>query len=262
MKYFVTPDFSKKIGSLPASAHLAASKVVSFVASVDTARLFSGDPNIGVRQLGSEFFTLTYANYRFYANLVHDREGDYLLFLDVAFEASQPVATGTGRFFATKDPRTNPMIDPSRNMTIDPRRNMMIDPNRNMMIDPNRNMTIDPRRNMTIDPNRNMTIDPRRNFTIDPRRNMTIDPRRNRFYGGPYIYTPDLAQIGFVVRANETVSLTFDMEAHFTGFYVATEQNNLNIFSVSGTWEGFLTRANQEVLLMFDTRCNWTGLIV
>ncbi|MDA3895279.1 MAG: hypothetical protein PF482_03910 [Desulfobacteraceae bacterium] len=122
--------------------------------------------------------------------------------------------------------------------------------------------TKDPRRNQMFDPNRNMTIDPRRNMTIDPNRNMTIDPRRNRYYGGPYIYNTQLKQVGFLVRANENVSLIFDMSARFISYIVSTGSGNLNIFDISGAWIGFLVPTQNEVLLHFDAAARWIGIII
>ncbi|MCF6156937.1 MAG: hypothetical protein E3K36_17250 [Candidatus Brocadia sp.] len=119
-----------------------------------------------------------------------------------------------------------------------------------------------PRTNYTYDPNRNYLIDPRRNMMIDPNRNMMIDPRRNKFYGGPYVYTKDLEQIGFVVRANENVILIFDQSAHFVDFGVKAEHGNINIFSVNGSWNGFLVPTQQEVYLRFNTMNQWTGLTI
>jgi hypothetical protein len=114
-----------------------------------------------------------------------------------------------------------------------------------------------------IDPNRNMMIDPRRNMMIDPNRNMMIDPRRNRSYGGPFVYDQHLNQEGFVVRANDEVSLIFDSQrAKFTGFIVQKGSNGANIFDPRGRWIGFFVSAGDDVLLKFDPSGQWTGLVV
>jgi hypothetical protein len=268
MKFLVTPEFSEKLTSLGVDGLFPISAIVNYIKETDRDSLSGGAPGIEVRPLGNDILTIKRGTYRVYVSFASDADGEYLLLLDFALEA--PQATARSGFFATKDPRKNPSIDPNRNMTIDPRRNMTIDPNRNMTIDPNRNttidprrnMTIDPNRNMTIDPNRNMTIDPRRNMTIDPNRNMTIDPRRNRYYGGPYIYNVGLEQEGFVIRANEKVSLIFDTSARFTSFIVSTGSEVANVFDLSGRWIGFLVQAQNDVLLRFDTTGQWLGIIV
>lgn len=121
-----------------------------------------------------------------------------------------------------------------------------------------------PRLNSAIDPRRNMTIDPRRNMTIDPNRNMTIDPRRNKFYGGPYLYNLKLEQEGFIVRANDQVSLIFDGSARFKRFIVfcTNGTDNGNVFDFSGHWKEFVVPAQNGVHLRFDTTGQWVGIIV
>ena len=268
MKFLVTPSFTEKLSALAQEGLPAISEIVSFIKAVDKNALAGGKPGLQVRMLDSNMLTLKYGNCRIYASIASDESGEYLLLLDVGIEQAQPAPKAD--FFATKDPRKNPSFDPNRNMTIDPRRNMMIDPRRNMMIDPNRNMMIDPRRNMMIDPrrnmmidpNRNMMIDPRRNMMIDPNRNMMIDPRRNRYYGGPYIYDTQLNQVGFVVRANEKVSLLFDPSARFTSFVVRTDSANENIFDIRGGWIEFIVPTPSNVRLRFDTNGGWLGMII
>jgi hypothetical protein len=269
MKLLVTPGFTEKLASIPKEGLAEISSIVSFVKEAEKNTLVDGAKGFEVRQLSSEIWSIRAGNYRAYGSIGTDEEGEYFLLLDISVEA---VRTSTqSSFFAAKDPRTNPSLNPNQNMAIDPRRNMMIDPRRNMMIDPNRNMMIDPRRNMMIDPNRNMLIDPRRNMMIDPNRNMMIDPnrnmmidpRRNRSYGGPFVYDQHLNQEGFVVRANDEVSLVFESQrAKFTGFIVQKDGNGANMFDPTGRWIGFLVSAGDDVLLRFDPAGQWTGLVV
>ncbi|MBK7646968.1 MAG: hypothetical protein IPJ12_07395 [Betaproteobacteria bacterium] len=269
MKLLLTPGFTEKLASLQKEDLAAIYSIVQLVQETEKSKLESGADGIEFRQLSDDIWSMRVGNSRVYGSFASDDDGEYCLLLDISIEANR--STTPSNFFAAKDPRknsslnpnTNMTIDPRRNMTIDPRRNMTIDPNRNMTIDPRRNMTIDPRRNMTIDPNRNMTIDPRRNMMIDPNRNMMIDPRRNISYGGPFVYDQQLIQEGFVVRANDKVSLIFDSRAaKFSCFVVSHIANGANIFDPTGQWIGFLVSANNDVSLRFDTSGNWTGLIV
>ena len=245
MKLLVTPGFTEKLASIPKEGLAEISSIVSFVKEAEKNTLVDGAKGFEVRQLSSEIWSIRAGNYRAYGSIGTDEEGEYFLLLDISVEA---VRTSTqSSFFAAKDPRTNPSLNPNQNMAIDPRRNMMIDPRRNMMIDPNRNMLIDPRRNMMIDPNRNMMI----------------DPRRNRSYGGPFVYDQHLNQEGFVVRANDEVSLVFESQrAKFTGFIVQKDGNGANMFDPTGRWIGFLVSAGDDVLLRFDPAGQWTGLVV
>ena len=268
MRYIVTPEFSRKLSSLSADGVVAIGSIVKFIEGNDKESFISGGHRIEIRDIGKEIYTIKYEEYRVYTSFGSDEEGEYLLLLDVTVETSK--AASHRNYFSVNDPKSNMMLNPNSNMTIDPRRNMMVDPNRNMMIDPHRNMMIDPNRNMMIDPNRNMMIDPLRNMMIDPNRNMMIDPkrntmidpRRNKFYGGPYSYSTNLEQTGFLVRANEKVILFFDMAAKFVGFGVESEQGNMNIFDTNRSWIGYLVKTDSDVLLRFDTSNRWLGIVV
>ena len=268
MRYIVAPEFSSKLSTLTPEGIDAVSAIVKYIESNSKEVILSGNAEIIVRDLGKDIYNIKHSNYRMYITFGSDEEGEYILLLDITLETN--VTSSHQQYFSPKNPRTNVLLNPNSNVTIDPRRNMMIDPNRNMTIDPTRNMMIDPRRNMMIDPSRNMMIDPSRNMMIDPRRNMMIDPnrntmidpRRNKFYGGPYSYSTDLNQNGFLVRANDNVTLFFDMSARFNEFGVVTEQGNTNIFDVNNNWVGFLVNTDNEIQLRFDTRNGWIGFIV
>ena len=244
MRYLVTPEFNNKLTSLSPEGLSVISSIANFVRSRDKNSILTGSKEYDVRLLGKEIYTIKNNDYRVYVSFGSDQDGEYMLFLDIAVETAK--ATPYRQFFAIKNPVSNFLLDPDRNQLIDPRRNMMIDPNRNMMIDPHRNMMTDPRRNMMIDPNRNMMI----------------DPRRNTYYGGPYVYTTNLQQIGFLISSNEQVTLIFDMTARFIGFGVKAEQGNVNLFNTNNEWIGFLVTANDEVRLRFDLRNEWIGIVV
>jgi hypothetical protein len=252
MRLLATPTFSEKLALMDDDGRAEVSQVISIIREVDKAALSDQSSGLDVRALDASITTIRKGRYRLYVTFASDAEGEYLLLLDIGVEGVE--SRHRAGVFAARDPR--------KNMSFDPNRNMMIDPRRNMMIDPNRNMMIDPRRNMMIDPNRNMMIDPRRNMMIDPNRNMMIDPRRNRFFGGPYFYGVDLSQEGFVVRANEQISLIFDMSARYRGFMVLSDGGAGNLFDLTGAWTGFLVPTQNEVVLRFDTSGRWIGILV
>jgi len=244
MRFLVTPDFNEKLALLNLDDMAAILEITKFVDGTEKDRLYEGAPGIEVRPLGDDIITIRRGEIRAYVSLSTDEEGEHLLLLDISVERSH--ADIGANFFATKDPRTNRKINP----------------NQNTMINPRHNMRVDPKRNFTIDPNRNFTIDPRRNFTIDPNRNVTIDPRRNSYYGGPYVYSTELSQEGFVVRANDKVSLIFDISAKFVKFIVENKKSGANIFNTSGRWVEFLVDTDDDVRLRFDTSGEWIGIIV
>ena len=268
MRFLVAPEFTNKLASLTKEEIHGISKIVNHIKESEKTQIITKNNHFNPRQLTNEIFIFDANEYKIYASFGSDNEGEYVLLLDIAAENNKQVPNKD--FFSTNDPRTNPNINPDRNPNIDPRRNMMIDPHRNMMIDPQRNMMIDPRRNMMIDPNRNMMIDPRRNMMIDPRRNMMIDPnrntlidpRRNRSYGGPFLYDTKLNQIGFLVRANEQVSLIFNKESIFEGISVSTPQGNRNTFNQHNIYTEFWAPTSTDLLNRFDLNGNWIGVVI
>jgi hypothetical protein len=237
MRYVVTPEFNAKMAQVPSDQRHVISTIITFIQSAQKETIISGASEVEVRVLNDGFFVIKAKNYRVYASIGSDERGEYLLLLDISSE--QPEIINPSMFIATKDPTRNHALDPRRNTMIDPRRNMMIDPRRNMM------------------------IDPRRNMMIDPRRNMMIDPRRNQFYGGPYIYNADMEKEGFVVRANDDVSLTFDLSGNYIGFIAsAKNEKNENVFDTTGDWLEFLIRVDSDVRLRFDLDGDWIGVMV
>ncbi|PBB98370.1 hypothetical protein [Mesorhizobium sp. WSM3862] len=268
MRFVVTPEFTTKLTQVSPSGLRELGAVIELIETREKSDILVGSDGVRVRTLSERFITFEVGEYTVFTSLESDQQGEYLLLLDLSSEESE-AGQATG-FPTANDPRRNMMLDPNKNVSIDPRRNMlvdpnrnmMIDPNRNMMIDPNRNMMIDPNRNMMIDPNRNMMIDPNRNMSIDPRRNMMIDPRRNRYYGGPFVYDTKLNQEGFLVRANDEVSLIFDMSGKFAKFIVKNGSDGANVFDTKRKWVEFLIKPEAELFLRFGLNRRWLGIVV
>jgi hypothetical protein len=263
MRYIVTPTFSEKVIRSSSKILAEIGQAINLIEQSSKEWLLNNVEAILNDQIS--IYVLKMSECRILLSFGNDATGEYALLADL-------IVHGFGGSFnppILKNPRTNPMIDPNRNMTIDPNRNMTIDPNRNMTIDPNRNMIIDPRRNMTIDPNRNMTIDPNRNMTIDPRRNMTIDPNRNWIinpkqnaaWDGPYLYSRNYNIEGFIVRANDKVSLLFEPNGNWAASIIEAGKN-YNIFTPSNKWMGFLVPNGAQGFNKFSFNNQWDGFIV
>ena len=121
----------------------------------------------------------------------------------------------------------------------------------------------DPRVNSALNPRVNSALNPRVNSALNPRVNNAINPRVNSSYGGPYIYSLDLIQEGFVVRTNEVVELRFNLGGDFIGIIVHVGGANVSVmFDENNIWTGYLVKANEDVSLKFDEQGNWNGLIV
>jgi hypothetical protein len=68
---------------------------------------------------------------------------------------------------------------------------------------------------------------------------------------------------GFVVRANDDVSLTFDLSGNYIGFIAsAKNEKNENVFDTTGDWLEFLIRVDSDVRLRFDLDGDWIGVMV
>ena len=116
--------------------------------------------------------------------------------------------------------------------------------------------------NSMYNPKFNSAINPKFNSAINPRFNSAINPRWNSSYGGPFIYSRELQQEAFIVRANDTVELIFNLENEFTSICVKANQEVFDLFDITNEWIGFLVTSNNEVRLRFDLHNEWTGIVV
>lgn len=264
MRYLVTPAFSEKVTSAGPDVLQAASAVMGLIEQQSKEQLqatatilMDGEPSI---------YSLKLKNSRIFLSFGKDNAGEYALILDITFHSEnnnfRPLSADDPKKNMMVDPFRNMMINPLRNMMIDPKRNMMIDPFRNMMIDPMRNMMIDPKRNMMLDLQRNMMIDPARNFSLDPKRNWAINPSQNSAWGGPLVYDLNKKITGFIVRANEQVSLLFNTDGTLNGSLIQAGEKNVNVFNRERKWVGFLVHNGAEGFNQFDLTKSWIGFVV
>ena len=244
MRYFVTKEFNEKIAALNAEQLTELSFLLKRIESSDKDSLLS-QASSNVQSLSNDIYVMKVKKSRMFFSVGEDNDGEYILLLDYSF-----ISASYGRpdqAFAAKNPRTNMYLNPRSNMSINPRSNM----------------SINPRSNMSINYRSNMSINPRSNMSLNPRSNMSINPRSNVSFGGPFLYSLDLDQKGFLVRANEKVTLLFDMSSEFIGVAVKHDSGVVLLFDTDNNWTGFLVpTSKEELFLHFDTDNNWLGLVV
>ena len=254
MRYFVTPNFSSKVTRQPAEILHLVSTTLQIIELRDKAKLLSeGLFGVPPQALENNIFVFSSQSqdFRIYATFGNDPDGEYLLLLDFTLQRKIPSVNMDARY---RNPKMNQTYNPSLNPTINP--------TLNPTINPRLNPTINPTLNPTINPRLNPTINPRLNPTINPRLNPTINPRLNPAYSGPFIYSCELQQEGFIVRANDNVELIFDLNNEFTAICIRTNQGVFALFDTNNEWVGFLVTANDEVRLKFNLANEWTGIVV
>ena len=121
--------------------------------------------------------------------------------------------------------------------------------------------TKDPSTNSAVNPRFNSAINPRFNSAINPRFNSAINPRLNSTFGGPYLYTNELTNAGYLVKANENVDLIFELSGEFSGFLVSANEQIRVQFDTSNQWVGYVVKANEDVALRYTIDGKWIGSI-
>jgi len=80
--------------------------------------------------------------------------------------------------------------------------------------------------------------------------------------GGPFFYNHDLQQEGYLVRANEQVSIVFSLKGEFIGFTVTHVSGIRLVFDSNNEWNGYLVPSGQEPLLRYTVNGEWIGIVV
>jgi len=251
MKYVVTPEFATKAAQLDTTERAALSRTLALLEGASSEELLSSQNPAALKALDEGVYATSSGPLRVFVTFSAEEGEPRLILLDLA---------QLHRSDARSRLSLNPIVDPNRNPTINPNRNPTINPNRNPTINPNRNPTINPNRNPMINPNRNPMINPNRNPMINPNRNPTINPARNPSYSGPFIFDLSLDRVGFMVRANDDVVLTFDDASRWTGFCVKLTTGGYAQFKTTNEWVGHLVSA-EKGMVQFDLGGNWIGFV-
>ena len=254
MRYLVTPNFSKKIADQSNDTIALISAFIKKIEASDKNDILTqGIDGVFPQLITSDILVFKFKaqNLKIYATFGRYSEGDYLLLLDFTIQRKAP---SSYKALSFKNPRTNNLYNPRLNSTINP--------HLNSTINPRLNSTINPHLNSTINPRLNSMINYRLNSTINPRLNSAINPRLNAAFSGPFIYSQDLNQEGFIVRANADVELIFDNILEFKGLAIRANKNVSVLFNEDNDWIGHLVSANEEVRLRYDQNNDWIGIII
>ena len=267
MTVYPTPEFTRKVVDLPEEYRREVKRAIDFISSSSKDELLNARLHFQTKCIAENLYQIRLRDIRIFFSFGGTSENDLLL-LDLNTHSATPSATKA--FFAVNDPRTNSSLNPKFNSSLNPkfnsslnpRYNSSINPRYNSSINPRYNSSINPRYNSSINPRYNSSINPRYNSSINPRYNSSINPRSNRSFGGPFIYSIDLIQQGFLVRANDSVSLKFDLAGEFAGTLIKANDKVLAEFDTDQNWVGFCVQANDLVQLKFDEESEWNGLVV
>ena len=260
MRYLVSPEFTAKFAALAPTDIDRIARFLKLIETSDRQELINSNA-AGITLLGDSVYLAKLGSTRLYLTFSQDNEGEYLLLLDATVEFSQDQG-GAQTLFAVNNPRTNTALNPKFNTAINPKFNTAINPKFNTAINPKFNTAINPRFNTAINPRFNTAINPRFNSSLNPRFNSSINPRLNRAFGGPYLYSLELEQKGYLVRANDLVDLLFDAKGNHIGQLVRTDQQVQAEFDEKGVWVGYMVRANASVALQFTVEGNWSGMLI
>jgi hypothetical protein len=266
MRYLVAPEFSGKLVALsPADIERVGAFLYAVQASDKTQLLESKGNQISL--LGDSIYVSKLDQLRLYFTIGRDDEGDYILLLDGTSE--QPISTSRG-LFAVKNPLTNSALNPTSNPSINPTSNAVLNPKWNVSINPkwtaalNPNWTpsLNPKWNASLNPRWSASINPAWNASLNPKWNASINPRMNVALGGPYLYTKELRQKGYLVRANSEVELTFDLAGENVGHLVRANETVRLQFDTDNEWQAYIVRANEDVAIQYDLEGEWIGLVI
>jgi hypothetical protein len=272
MRYFPTDEFSKKLTELNTNSIRSVSMVIHYIEMSDKATIYNNSSKYPMSSLGKDIYTIKFDKIHIYFTTGCDKEGDYLLLLDITIEHKilNLEIKNPQRFFAINDPKKNPNLNPKSNYSINPKFNYSLNPKSNYSINPKSNYSINPKSNYSINPKSNYSINPKSNYSINPKSNYSINPKSNysinplsnMSFGGPFIYSINLDQQGYIIRANETVDLIFSMSAEFIGIGVKLDSGFVNLFDVDNEWIGYLVPTKTDVKLKFSIDGDWNGLVV
>ena len=227
MRTLVSKDIQQKIAVLEARQLDALTTIIDTFEKKSKDEILRGPDRLNVLCLAGDVYVAKRSDVCVYFFIGKDPQGEYLMLLDVTGVTGP---TSQKRFFAVRDPKTN--------------------------------STLNPACNSAINPNYNSSLNPASNSAINPKYNSAINPKYNSALGGPFLYDLDLNQLGYVVRANDSVSIVFNMEGQWTEFIVQHQNGVSLLFDWNTNWIGYFAPTDQGSMLRFSTSGQWTGLLI
>ncbi len=267
MKYLTNPEFNKKLRALNDFELIQVGNVVNYLQNTDKELIYQNATLLAEED--EDVYSVGSKEARVYFTMGSDDTGEYLLLLDFTVQ-SKIRAQKQKEFFALKDPKRNKSLNPIYNHrinpiythSINPIYNHRINPIYNHRINPIYNHRINPIYNHRINPIYNHRINPIYNHSINPIYNHSINPIYNRSFGGPFIYSKDLTQEGYMVQANDKVYLLFNMSAKWIGIGVQHSSGVIIIFDTKNKNTGYLIPTPEKVYLRFGAGAKWAGIVV
>lgn len=128
--------------------------------------------------------------------------------------------------------------------------------------DPKLNSKINPKFNSKINPKFNSKINPKFNSSINPKFNSKINPKFNNALGLKYLYDTSADRYGFVIYADDNVSLVFDFDLKWSKFSVQHQENGFVVFSIEGQFLEHWESNGQGGWNIFTIENNWIGFVI
>lgn len=267
MKYHVTPDFSKKLGSVRPGSLERLGALVRIIERADSEQVLEQLSPFAVRSMEGEIYVASAGSARVFFTFGGDGDAKYLLLLDVLEYEPVAAATSVPRrrspvTDSSLNPNINTRLNPYVNSQLNPFVNSRINPYVNSNLNPFVNSRLNPFVNSNLNPFVNSTLNPFVNSRLNPAINSSINPKVNRNYPGPYLYDLGLRETGFVVTASDNVILLFDDKNERVGLGAKNSIDGYALFDASNNWTGQFVPDGQGGYLHYDKNNKWVGIVV
>ncbi|WP_143296503.1 hypothetical protein [Acetobacter sp. DsW_54] len=264
MKTLVSPQFSEKLNLLSADA-LSQVKIAFSKIENSTKEQIINNPSVMAIPTQPIIFVYYLNNVQVFINFFEKDGEDFALLADIAIlDSYESINNLNSRNNSSrqKDPKLNSKINPKFNSKINPKFNSKINPKFNSKINPEFNSKINPKFNSKINPKFNSNINPKFNSSINPKFNSKINPKFNNALGLKYLYDTSADRYGFVIYADDNVSLVFDFDLKWSKFSVQHQENGFVVFSTEGQFLEHWESNGQGGWNIFTIENDWIGFVI
>ncbi|WP_291366332.1 hypothetical protein [Acetobacter sp. UBA5411] len=232
MKILVSPQFSEKLNLLSADA-LSQVKIAFSQIENSTKEQIINNPSVMAIPTKPIIFVYNSNNVQVFINFFEKDGEDFALLADIA------------------------ILDSYESINNLNNRN-----NSSWQKDPKLNSKINPKFNSKINPKFNSKINPKFNSSINPKFNSKINPKFNNALGLKYLYDTSADRYGFVIYADDNVSLVFDFDLKWSKFSVQHQENGFVVFSIEGQFLEHWESNGQGGWNIFTIENNWIGFVI